>query len=192
MYIFWRSLQSLFSGRIILNKNALKYMAIHKFHRDFRSLRYSSQDGHSEGEHVNRGRDTPNFCPTLEVLDMSTLGDAADVYPVITFLHMCGRNLITGLTSAASPRLDISNTCKIGQKSGVSLPPFTCSPSAWPSRLLYRRGRKSRRAYELPCIQAIYPEDFDSEYIETTSMCEQLMLETQRYVRNKGFSKFQL
>jgi hypothetical protein len=27
----------------------------------------------------------------------------------------------------------------------VSLPLLTCSPSAWPSRLLYRRGRKSRR-----------------------------------------------
>jgi hypothetical protein len=56
-----------------------------------------------------------------------------------------GRNLITGLTSAASPRVDISSTCKVGQKLGVSLPLLTCSPSAWPSRLLYRRGRKSRR-----------------------------------------------
>jgi hypothetical protein len=58
---------------------------------------------------------------------------------------MCGRNLITGLTSAASPMVDISSTCKLGQKLGVSLPLLTCSPSAWPSRLLYRRGRKSRR-----------------------------------------------
>ena len=60
-------------------------------------------------------------------------------------LHVCGRNLITGLTSAASPRVDISNTCKVRQKFGVSLPLLTCSLSAWPSRLLYRRGRKSRR-----------------------------------------------
>ena len=34
---------------------------------------------------------------------MSTLGDAADVNPVIKFLphtlHMCGRNMFTGLTS---------------------------------------------------------------------------------------------
>ena len=44
-----------------------------------------------------------------------------------------------------SPRLHISSTCKIGQKLGVSLPLLTYSPSAWPSRLLYRRGRKSRR-----------------------------------------------
>ena len=49
-------------------------------------MRYSSRDGHAEGEHVNRGRDTPNFCPTLQVLDMSTHGDAADVNPVIKFL----------------------------------------------------------------------------------------------------------
>jgi hypothetical protein len=40
---------------------------------------YSSQDGLAEGEHVNRGRDTPSFCPTLPVLDMCTLGDATDV-----------------------------------------------------------------------------------------------------------------
>ena len=82
----------------------LIYRLIHKSLRDFRLLRYSSRDGHAEGEHVNRGRDT-----------------------------------------AASRRVDISRTCKVGQKLGVSLPLLTCSPSAWPSRLLYRRGRKSRR-----------------------------------------------
>ena len=93
---------------------AFKYRVIHKSLRDFRPLRYSSRDGHAEGEHVNRGRDTPNFCPTLQVLDISALGDAAVVNPVIKFLphtlHMCGRNLITGLTSAASPRAEISRT----------------------------------------------------------------------------------
>ena len=52
----------------------------------FPPLRYSSRDGHAEGEHVNRGRDTPRFCPTLQVLDMSTLDDAADVNPVIKFV----------------------------------------------------------------------------------------------------------
>ena len=190
------------------------YRVIRKSLRDFRPLRYSNRYGHGEGEHVNRGRDTPSFCPTLQVLDMSTLGDAADVNPVIKFLphtlhvcgrnlitgltsaasprvdisstckvdinveclslcwhaplrrdhpgyctveagnpvikflphtlHVCGRNLITGLTSAASPRVDISSTCKVRQKLGVSLPLLAYSPSAWPSRLLYRRGRKSR------------------------------------------------
>ena len=58
----------------------------HKSLRDFRHLRYIRRDGHAEGEHVNRGRNTPSFCPTLQVLDMSTLGDAAD-NPVIKFLQ---------------------------------------------------------------------------------------------------------
>ena len=67
-----------------------KYGVIHKSLRDFRPLRHSSRDGHAEGEQANRGRDTPSFCPTLRVLDMSTLGDAADVNPVIKFLpHTC-------------------------------------------------------------------------------------------------------
>jgi len=77
------------------------YRVMHKSLRDFRPLRYSSRDGHTEGEHVNRGRDTPNFCTTLQLLDMSALGDAADVNPVLKFLphtcSVCGRNLITGL-----------------------------------------------------------------------------------------------
>jgi len=42
-------------------------------------------------------------------------------------------------------RVDISSTCKVGQKLGLSLPLLTCSPSAWPSRLLYHRGTISRR-----------------------------------------------
>ena len=62
------------------------YRVIHKSLRDFRPLWYSNRDGHAEGEHVNRGRGTPSFCPTLQVLDMSTLGDAADVSPVIKHL----------------------------------------------------------------------------------------------------------
>ena len=59
---------------------------IHKSLRDFGPLRYSSRDGHAEGEHVNRGRDTPSFCPNSQVLDMSALGYVADVNPVIKFL----------------------------------------------------------------------------------------------------------
>ena len=47
----------------------------------------SDRDGQAEGEHINRGRDTPSFCSTLQVLDMCTLGDAADVNPVIKFLR---------------------------------------------------------------------------------------------------------
>jgi hypothetical protein len=62
------------------------YRIIHKSLRDFRPLRYRSRDGHTEGEHVNRGRGTPSFCPTLQVPDMSILGDATDVNPVIKLL----------------------------------------------------------------------------------------------------------
>ena len=69
----------------VYGRVSLIYRVIHKSLRDFRPMRYSSWDGHSEGEHVNRGRDTPSFCPNLQVLDMSTLGDAADVKPVIEF-----------------------------------------------------------------------------------------------------------
>ena len=44
------------------------YRVIHKSLRDFRPLRYSSRDGHAEGEHVNRGRrDTPSFCPASAI-----------------------------------------------------------------------------------------------------------------------------
>jgi hypothetical protein len=63
------------------------YRVIRKSLRDFRTLRYSSGDGHTEGKHINRGRDNPRFCPTLRVLDTSTLGDAADVNPIIKFLQ---------------------------------------------------------------------------------------------------------
>ena len=133
----------------IFNLVQSKYRVIHKSLLNLRPLSYSSRDGHAERELVNRGRDTPSFCPTLQVLDLFTLGDAADVNPVIKFLphtcNVCGRNLITGLTTVTSPKVDISSTCKVGQNLGVSVHLLTCSPSAWPSRLLYRRGRKSRR-----------------------------------------------
>ena len=63
-----------------------EYRVIHKCLRDFRPLRYSSRDSPAEGEHVNRGRETPSFCLTLQVPDMSTPGYAADVNPEIQFL----------------------------------------------------------------------------------------------------------
>ena len=70
------------------------YRVILKSFQDFRPLQYSSQDGHAEGEHVNKWRDIPSFCTTLQVLDMSTLGDVVDVNPVTKFLphtlHVCG------------------------------------------------------------------------------------------------------
>jgi hypothetical protein len=38
----------------------------------------------------------------------------------------------------------------------------------------------------------MYPKDFNSGYIKTTSLYEQLMLETQKYARYKEFAKFQV
>jgi hypothetical protein len=61
-------------------------MVINKSLLEFRPLWCCSRDGDAEGGHVNRRRDIPSFCPTLQVLDMSTLGDAEDVNPVIKFL----------------------------------------------------------------------------------------------------------
>jgi hypothetical protein len=69
--------------------SVLKYRLIHKSLRDFRPLRYSSRDDQAEGDNVKRGRVTPSFYPTLQVRDMSTFGDAADVSSLIKFLpHM--------------------------------------------------------------------------------------------------------
>ena len=111
-----------------------------------------------KGKHVNRGRDTPSFCPTFQVIDMSTLGDSTDVNPVIRFLphtcNVCGRNLITGLTSAASPRVDISSSCKVGQKLGVSLPLLTCFsfdmtiPATVPQRSEIAEGLRNYPVFE--------------------------------------------
>jgi len=80
--------------------NHTAYRVINKSLRDFRPLRYSSLDGHAEGEHV-----LPHTC------------------------NVFGRDLITALTSAASPNVDISSTCKVGQRlpsvsPSVDMPPF--------------------------------------------------------------------
>ena len=76
-HISWLSSGSYKFGRHVQrvrdNSQAIYiYRFIHKSLRDFRPLRYSIRDSHAEGEHVNRGRDTPSFCPTLQVLDMLT------------------------------------------------------------------------------------------------------------------------
>ena len=59
------------------------YRVIHKSLRDFRPLRYSTRDGHDEGEHVNRGRDTLSFCPTLQVLDNGFGGLEVACWPLV-------------------------------------------------------------------------------------------------------------
>jgi hypothetical protein len=81
----------------------LKYRVIHNSLRDFRPLRYRHWDVHAEGEHVNRGTDTPSFCPNLQVLDISNLGAAAAVNPVIKFmprdLPQLGRRIVEAVVA---------------------------------------------------------------------------------------------
>ena len=105
--LLYSLVSSSFSKSLSSSPSCVLYRVIYKSLWDFRPLRYSSRDGHAEGEHVNRGRDTPSFCPTLQVLDMSTLGDAADVNPVIKFLphtcNVCGRTE----TWSVSPSVDM-------------------------------------------------------------------------------------
>ena len=51
--------------RITHLRTLSQYRVIRKSLRDFRPLRYSSRDGHAEGGHVNRRRDTPKFLSCL-------------------------------------------------------------------------------------------------------------------------------
>jgi hypothetical protein len=67
------SLQLFYGSTIYRPVCLFLYSIIHKSLRDIRPLQYSSRDGHTEGERVNRGRDSPSSCPTLQVLDMSFL-----------------------------------------------------------------------------------------------------------------------
>ena len=46
----------------------VQYRVIHKTLRVFRPLRYSSRDGHAEGEHVNRGRDKKTWRDSLPIV----------------------------------------------------------------------------------------------------------------------------
>jgi hypothetical protein len=58
---------------------------------------------------------------------------------------VCGRNLITSLTSASSPRVDISSTCRVGQNWSVSpsvdmLPFGVTIPATVPQRSEIPKG----------------------------------------------------
>jgi len=57
----------------------------------------------------------------------------------------CSRNLITGLTSTASPRVHISSSCKVGQKLGDILYPLICFFLLCLSWLLRSQFSHSRR-----------------------------------------------
>ena len=92
--------QSAAIAKLIVLHGENSYRVIHKSLQDFRPLRYSSRDSHAEAEHVNRGRDTSSFFPNIQVLDMPTLGDAADVNSLIKFLpHTCN---VCGVTIPAT------------------------------------------------------------------------------------------
>jgi hypothetical protein len=149
------------------------YRVIHKSLRDFRPLRYSNRDGNAEGEHVNRGRGTLSFCPTLQVLDMSTLGDAADVnfgkfQDSELFFIPCLRHV--------SSRLPPSDkTCKYAtapsthKKLGEILYSFICSFLLCLSWLLCGGVRKFRRdlwitLYIRILLRCTDPWTFSSQY----------------------------
>jgi len=133
-------------GCLIVSKldNVKIYRVIHKSIRDFRPLRYSSRDGHTEGEHVNRGTDTPSFYPTLQVLDMSKLGDVADVNPaksktqnafVFTVHAMFRHDCPLAVKPASTPRRLVHTHKK---KLGVLLYLLICSFLLCLSWLLWR------------------------------------------------------
>jgi hypothetical protein len=120
----------------------LQYRVIHKSLRNFRNPLRNNQDRHSRNEHINRLRISPKF---FFLLCVCVLGAVAylQVLPLGGSLDETWRgqgirkssvswNLpkLPNLTSAASPRVDISSTCKVGQKLGVSLPLLTYSASA--------------------------------------------------------------
>ena len=51
------------------------YRVIHKSLRDFRPLRYSSRDGHAEGEHVN---DRCQFCNQVPAIHVQRVWQELD------------------------------------------------------------------------------------------------------------------
>jgi hypothetical protein len=112
------------------------HRVIHKSLRDFRPLQDSSRDGHAEGEHVNRARDTTSFCPTLEVLDICTLGDVTDV----KFWQIPRHRPLT---------YSLSTPCF------VTTAPLAVKPASTPRRLVPEKTWKdslSLICYYLPCL----------------------------------------
>jgi len=60
-YVVYKKSRDFFSSgkyREQTEELVIKYRVIHNSLRDFRHVRYSSRDGHAEGKHVNRGRET--------------------------------------------------------------------------------------------------------------------------------------
>jgi hypothetical protein len=88
-------------------------------------------------------------------------------------------------------RKDIPSASKVGEKFGVSLPLLTCSPPAWPPRLLYRRVLTSQRdlwitlykTVHLPCRVA------ENSHI-TKSMAQRPSWETKSYLASHKLLAF--
>jgi hypothetical protein len=125
------------------------YRVIHKSLRDFRPLRYSSQDGHAEGEHVNRERETLqvsalpyrcSICAPLVTRQMSNFGKFQDTD---CLLIPCPRHVSSRLPPSGE-------TCKYAtapnkKKLGETLCLLICFFLPCLSWLLRSRVRKSRR-----------------------------------------------
>jgi hypothetical protein len=101
------------------------YRVIHKSLRDFRTLQCNNQDRHSRKEHINRQRNSPSVqCVIMAYLRVLPLeGSCVEKWLLSTMgcCSVCGWNWITGLTSAASPGVDIWSTCKVGHTLGEFL-----------------------------------------------------------------------
>jgi hypothetical protein len=121
------------------------YRVIHKSLCNFRTRLRNNQDRHSRKEHINRQRIFFVLCAVASLPVSPLWGSRNTTWRGQVIWQSSVSWNLPNLTSAASPRVDISSTCKVRQKLGVPLPLLTCFSSAWPSRLLYRRGRKSRR-----------------------------------------------
>jgi len=140
----------LFDGEnISFDTSLVIYWVIHNFLRDFRPLRYSSGDGHAEVENVKRGRDTPSFCTTLKVLDISTLASSQltqfwQIPRHRTLSYNCPRHVSSRLPPSGA-------TCKYAMalsaqnKPGEILYLFICSFLLCLSWLLCSRFRNFRR-----------------------------------------------
>jgi hypothetical protein len=80
------------------------------------------------GEDMSTEGETPSFCPTLQVLDMSPPGDAADVNPVIKFLP---HTLHTQNAFLSTVHAMFRHDC-----------PLAVKPASTPRRLLPRKTWK--------------------------------------------------
>jgi hypothetical protein len=142
-------IMSYFSRYLSGGKKYIYTEFIYKSLRDFRTRLRNNQDRHGRKEHINRHRISSSFFCTRHrgVLAGFTVRGAVVTKHGVDREYLSGLcpGICQNLTSVASPRVHISSTCKVWQKLGVSLPLLTCSPAAWPSRLLYCRGQKSRR-----------------------------------------------